>query len=405
MTAIINTYIQASRWTQKQIAAHPRIKPLMDQADKVALVAGGFSYLNYVLGTSWTPSLKDVGLLSLSLITFFLGRQNSYVITPENLLEQAQDLKTTILRAKTLPTYDSIRPRLGEFFTVLKNQGNLMPPNHKTKAIKELIFVRDTVKALPIEVLWTRLEHETYAQLKGVKFFPVNRLPHRFPENVFCPEKSAIVVNGSPLHANRVGDGITKRIFIASQAPLVQDYERFWQAAFAHSATIIDLTTKEDELTGGVTKYYPTQLGKTVKYGSMLVTLAKMKNNLFLYKVTDTKLRVTRDILRFRYDNWKDFSAVNLSTLQMLVKQFKRLVPNVNKVAWIHCRAGLNRTGTLISAVILEEKIKSGEITRANLDQELGKMIVSFRKQRGPGFVQIHELLDLLRQFAYSLLG
>jgi len=506
MAAITNTYDQASRWTQKQIASHPRLIPLLNHAYKVSGVAAMFSYLNYVLGTSWIPSCKDTGLFSVALATFFLGRQNDLVITPENILsnveelkstifkakqlptldsmyprleefftvlktqgkqmhpnlraraiqqltliqdvldktkplsallpqtpkpknvithdnilENAQALKSTIFKAKQLPTLDSMYPRLKEFFTVLKNHGKAMNPEIKAKAIQELTLIQDVLdgqmpvsallpkpaapKAMPIADLFARLEEETTTQLKGLKFFSVDKLPHRFPVNVFCPEATAIWADGRPMHANRVGEGITKRLFIASQAPLVQDYERFWQAAFVHSAAVIDLTTIEDQTKGGVTKYYPEKLGKTVKYGKMLVTLHQIKGNLFFYKVKDTEIGITREIKRFRYDSWKDFSAVNLPTLQMLVKQVKTLVPNSDDIVWIHCRAGLGRTGTLITALILEEKIQKGEITKENLDVELVKLIVSLRKQRGPGFVQSQEQLDLLRQFAFSLLG
>lgn len=418
MTAITNVYNQVSTWTQKQIAAHPKVIPLLDNAYIATIVTGGFSYLNYVLGTSWIPTVKDTGLLATALFTLFLGRQNDFVITPDNILVQAEELKKTILKAKSLPTINSMQPRLAEFFAVLKNQGKLIPQARKEKAIHQLILVRDvlqqkrpvsvlspTPRPMPLSVLWDRLNRETNSQLKGIKFFSVDKVPHRFPDDVFCPAATSIWAEGRPMHANRVGEGITNRMFIASQAPLVEDYERFWSAAFAHSATIIDLTTKEDETKGGVTKYYPDQLGKTVKYGSMLVTLDKMKNNLFLYKVKDTRIGVTRDILRYRYDSWMDFTAVNLPTLQQLVKKVKQLAPKDNKIVWLHCRAGIGRTGTLIAALILEEKIQSGEITKSNLEDQLVKLIVSLRKQRGPGFVQRKEQLDLLRQFAYSILG
>lgn len=72
---------------------------------------------------------------------------------------------------------------------------------------------------------------------------------------------------------------------------------------------------------------------------------------------------------------------------------------------WIHCRAGVGRTGTLITALLLKEKIESGVIHKQNLDDSLIDLLLQLRHQRGPKFVENKAQLDLLRRYAESLLA
>lgn len=70
---------------------------------------------------------------------------------------------------------------------------------------------------------------------------------------------------------------------------------------------------------------------------------------------------------------------------------------------WVHCRAGMGRTGTLIVAVILKEKIERGEITPANLRESLLKIVLGLRKHRGSAFVQRSTQLNALVEYAQYL--
>lgn len=262
-----------------------------------------------------------------------------------------------------------------------------------------LIFRRTIVEPEPIANLWDHLNQKTHDQLKDLAYFSENELNHRFSD-IRCPKSTAVSIDGYHLHANKVGEGIGKRTLIASQAPLPEDYEAFWKAIFESRSTIIDLTTEKDQTHGGVTKYYPDELNETVNYGSMTVKLIEADMNTHTYEVENGQSGVI--IKRYNYKEWKDFGAVSSHELNNLVKQVKQLSPNA---AWIHCRAGVGRTGTLITALALKEKIKRGEITRKNLDTSLVDLIISLRKQRGPAFVQQEAQLDLLRQYGHSLIA
>ena len=256
-------------------------------------------------------------------------------------------------------------------------------------------------RADSIEDLWSLLQIKTQAQLSEIEF--AKNLNHRL-FNVHCPKATAFEIGGKYLHANKVGEGIAQRCFVASQAPLEEDYEIFWKAIFEVDATIFDLTTIADQKTGGVTKYYPETLDEIMKYGSMSVKLIKITDGTSTYQIENVATGAVKNINRFHYADWKDFGTVSMPTLNLLVRKIETLSPNPKNLVWIHCRAGVGRTGTLITALILKEKIKSGELNKENLDASLVDIIVELRKQRGPLFVQQKAQLDLLRQYADSLL-
>ena len=256
---------------------------------------------------------------------------------------------------------------------------------------------------LPITDLWLHLERKTQAQLQGLEFLSAGDLNHRFSD-ILCPRKTAVVIAGQYLHANTVGKTIAQRSFVASQAPLAKDYETFWKAIFERNPTIFDLTTIQDQANGGVTKYYPDKLGQTMKYGAMSVTLIKVSGWIYTYQIQNTETMFVKNIKRCHYADWKDFDAVSMPALHGLVQEVETLSPNPKDLLWIHCRAGVGRTGSLITALVLKEKIERGEINKENLDDSLVEIIVELRKQRGPNFVQQKGQLDLLRQYANFLI-
>ena len=273
-----------------------------------------------------------------------------------------------------------------------------------TATVASLILFACNSPNLSIEDLWSLLKKETKAQQKKLEFLSKNEVPSRFFD-IYCPKKTAVSIDGQYLHANNVGEGIiTQRSFVASQAPLKDDYEPFWKVVFRDEPIIIDLTTMKEQSSGEVTKYYPDELNKTMENGFMMVTLIKKSDYTYIYQIKNNRTGVNKEITRFHYVDWGDFSAVPLLALRELVQEVETLSSNSKDLLWIHCRAGVGRTGTLITALVLKEKIGCGEIIKENLDDSLVDIIVNLRKQRGPAFVQKWEQLDLLRQYANFLI-
>ncbi len=249
---------------------------------------------------------------------------------------------------------------------------------------------------LPIAKLWTNLTNETKMQLAGIENHDPADFGHRFSGNIFCPKETAI-----GFHANKVGKGISQYSFIASQAPLPADFEIFWKSILSENcSTIFDLTGRKD----AVEKYYPNKLSEAKFYGSMSVQLVQVTGNTYTYEVADSVKGIRAKVSRFHYADWPDFGVVTSEQLDELVRKVEEHSPNPADLVWVHCRAGVGRTGTLITALILKEQIATGKITKKNLDVSLVEIVVGLRKQRGAFFVQQLAQLNLLREYATLLL-
>lgn len=264
-------------------------------------------------------------------------------------------------------------------------------------SVRDVPFNEVRVKEIyntKIEDLWEQLEKETCL----VACFEKEELSHRFPD-IRCPKETVISVGGSYLHANSVGGGLTNRKMIASQAPLEGDRPIFWQGVCEYEAVIIDLTNSVDERRG-VTKYYPRVFSEVFDLGDISIRFTGCSENLVSYEVVDRRADKVTQVSRYHFTDWPDRGVVSLEDFSKLVAKIDEFKGSI----WMHCRAGVGRTGTLTTALIIKEKIQNGGITIETLDESLVAIIVELRKQRGPYFVQNHNQLNLLREHAISLL-
>ncbi|MCX6990764.1 MAG: tyrosine-protein phosphatase [Chlamydiae bacterium] len=249
---------------------------------------------------------------------------------------------------------------------------------------------------------------------------PEYHIDHRFFNFVPCPKNTVVQCNlHYDLHANEVGKSINShRPFVASQAPLKKEQNLFWQAIFRGDFNIIDLTGelgRELPEPHGVNIYYPDKLNQILEFGAYQITLVE-KNDFAIggqihrYKIiygaeVEGPHRITKIVSRLHFTQWPDGGAITLPQLTELVESIEGFSSDPSSPLWIHCLAGVGRTGTLITAMILKEKIKTAGIrNEVDLQNYLLKTILCLRTERGPRFVQSKEQVDLLYQYAKSLL-
>lgn len=317
-------------------------------------------------------------------------QENSFLRTLLKVSQQidkiAVDAEKEDLKAPLLEPEPKLEP---------KEEGQLEP-----KLVKKTAFIRDPLALLSAGKLWKRLETQTAPP----DYLEQDKVNGRF-NNVGCPKSTAIQIGNDYLHANLVGEEVSTRRFIATQAPIPDDYDLFWESAWQQEGMIIDLTTEKDR-EGGVTTYYPKTVEKPKVYGNFQVELVEESveegAKIYQYRMTNQQTKESKTIQRVHFDQWLDFNAVSLEHLKTLIAILEK--DESGKTSCIHCRAGVGRTGTLITAFILKEKINSKEIHAGNLESALMDLILKLRRQRGEYFVQQEVQFKLILDYGKSLL-
>lgn len=101
-------------------------------------------------------------------------------------------------------------------------------------------------------------------------------------------------------------------------------------------------------------------------------------------------------------DNWPDGGSIGIDPLKTIVQQVDRLRATETEGVWIHCEAGIGRTGTLMAALMSKELVKSiesnsvyGKKMQHACDKELkveafevGKRLVEHMRKHRPFMVQ-----------------
>lgn len=301
--------------------------------------------------------------------------------TNERILKLVQAVALVILSAGIALFFSSVRQ-------MLKGAWEGKKIEHSINRAED--FALNTFELTDINLSFSELENETQNLI--IRF--TNEPTHRFLD-ILCPERTAFKVGESTIHGNWVSmpDGNT---YIATQAPVSTDFEIFWKGVAENNGLIIDLTTPRDL----IAPYAPV-IDRTGKYGSCEVKLVEQSTlfeNVSLEKYVVTVNGEETIAERVHYSGWKDHDGTDVQTL-ILLTEFIQQQQKIGKIPIIHCRAGVGRTGTLITVTALRNLLKNGVLTKDNIDENIKAVIMKGRRDRGPYFVQSPRQFNAIKNF------
>lgn len=275
---------------------------------------------------------------------------------------------------------------------------SLLKIKRKTLSVipKPVLIINEIKKIdfynMDVNALWDYLNYATPKcgnYFGETEVFYEDALPHRF-SNIPCIKSTALYVDEEPIHANHVILKGSRYRFVAAQAPLEKDEEKFCQAIFANLYTIFDLTNEPE------CSFFPDKVnGVHFINKTFHVKRTSFKDKHWKhYDLWDTSLQKYIGVKRYHH-------PVKIMTKKKLSRVVNALEATMKDNFWIQCYDGVGQTGTFIVACILKEKIFKREIHIGNLKEELIKLILEVRERRAYAVSTI-EQLDLLLQYGMT---
>jgi len=212
-----------------------------------------------------------------------------------------------------------------------------------------------------------------------------------------------------PLSANVVGAGLTDLKIIACTYPRRERHPIQWDMIRHYSSRlVIDLTQLKDQkkLETRIGNFYPSagqtveHPGIKVEHGKTLEKTATYIKECYAFRNGETGA-LENEVTCLHYRRWPDGGVISLSELNFLVRTCLSATDGVI----IHCLGGVGRTGTLVAALILHQKIVEGRLTEKNFNEQyLADLVFSLRSQRSKRFVSELGQFNLLFHYANATL-
>lgn len=218
-------------------------------------------------------------------------------------------------------------------------------------------------------------------------------------KKIQCPKETAVYseVNGEKhyIHGNEIGN------YILTQAPQQQAVPTFWKICLDNSQLIVDLTNHDLEF---VDEYSPNKAGKTITHGKISITCLEVENDLksqtaiYKLKITEADTGKEKVIHRLNYYGWQDGSQTAPQTLSKLIEKVDSLSGDQKVI--VHCRIGVGRTGTFVTAREINKLIETKKIFDPDsLINETCRIILAGRQARNRLFVQNGKQLHSIFEF------
>ncbi|XP_043912942.1 receptor-type tyrosine-protein phosphatase R isoform X2 [Protopterus annectens] len=151
-----------------------------------------------------------------------------------------------------------------------------------------------------------------------------------------------------------------EKAFIATQGPMINTVNDFWQMVWQESCPVIVMITKLKEKSEKCVLYWPEKRGI---YGKVEVIINSVKDYGY-YTVRNMTLKCggqSQSVKHYWYTSWPDHktpdSAQPLLQLMLSVEEDRLTSPSKGPVV-VHCSAGIGRTGCFIATTIGCQQLK-----------------------------------------------
>ncbi|KAK6906314.1 hypothetical protein L486_06122 [Kwoniella mangroviensis CBS 10435] len=238
-----------------------------------------------------------------------------------------------------------------------------------------------------------------------------NSLSHRADNrysNILAYDRTAVSVEGGYINANVVTDGKGGE-WIAAQAPLPRTFDTFFRALYLGSATgrrsdnaiLVQLTGWEER---GMLKANP-YMNHVMDHLPLKIENQQRRDEISC-DVTEILLGADRPVKvhHYHFDSWPDHGVPQgrgVEALSKLVDEIQQRKDSLGCEVWVHCSAGVGRTGTFIALSSLRQPgLPKHSSPLGPLPEELSEDIVAhtvdvIRECRGI-LVQTPEQLGLV---------
>lgn len=205
----------------------------------------------------------------------------------------------------------------------------------------------------------------------------------------------ALLDSGAPskanyLNANYVRDPLSpdpQPVFIAGQAPMPDTVPSFLYLLYSLAIPCVITIVEHGELKHKCFPYWPNPY-KSLDFDPFRLSCSSMKADL-LHE--ERALTLTKNggppvsLTHVHFFSWVDHSVPNEETLTFMKNLFETIhdlrLPS-KKPVFVHCSAGIGRTGTLISAYFLYEEFKRASAKGQPFKVSIFEVVRAVREQR-----------------------
>lgn len=188
---------------------------------------------------------------------------------------------------------------------------------------------------------------------------------------------------------------------IASQAPLPDTYPTFFEHICTQKPRVLlNLTPLEEQGIPKSDRYWPLDTASPLLAGPWSVSLLSIENASDAFPGTKAtaldKLRVRRlqlsrpgmshNVTQLHFVGWPDHGDLDVQSFAGLLEAVHAVQDGATTPAWIHCSAGIGRSGTVIGALLAQMQPSSFFAQRTALEQ--ATYLTAYMRKFRPGSVQ-----------------
>lgn len=220
------------------------------------------------------------------------------------------------------------------------------------------------------------------------------------------------------LHANHI-DLYCGMQFIGSQLPMAGEVSGFHRMLLDQNVRLVVDLTRPEECDDSA-RYAPAKGRTILAPDSTLRVSCKAVSHLPAEQTHLKKLLIeedgstAREVIRLHFKGWPDHGVITPTSLMRLADRVASCNDDPDRPIVVHCRAGVGRTGTLITYLAARMRIQkqlqsNGTICTPELvANTLMQVVAKGRMDRGPMFVQTEAqfslaLATLLQTFAKQM--